>query len=1151
VIEAPARAEAPPLPATPYVGLVPYGEEDAPFFFGRDEEQRIIAGNLRASRLTILYGPSGVGKTSLLQAGVIHGLREQVIANVAAGGERAPFAICSFGAWRDDPLPALVEAIRASAVEASGGAELPPWWPGEPLVDTLRAWTERVRTLLVVLDQFEDYFLYHADEDGEGTFAAEFPEIVNEPNLRVNFVLSIREDAWAKLDRFEGHIPRLFANYVRVEHLRPEAAWQAIEGPVAEWNRRSPAEEQPYAVEQGLVRAVIEATAAGRLALAEGGEGGTPENAGTDAIEAPFLQLVMERLWRATVAAGSRELTLARLAELGGAERIVETHLHEALGGLSRDEQRLTADVFRYLVTRSKTKIAHSASDLAEWTNRPAPEVSRVLEKLCRGESGRILRPVQPPNETEAMRYELFHDMLAEPILDWRRGYEQRRARRRWAAVGAGLLALVAVFAALGAWALVQRDHAQSAADRARSATTSAGALAAAAKANDPTTALDLSLLLSLEGYRARPSVQAKSSMVAALQAAHSSGVRVIFRGHTDSVTAVAVSPDGRTLASASADGTVRLSDARGHRQLGVLRGHTDAVTAVAFSPDGRMLASASADGSIRLWDARTHEQLGLLRGGPFGGVAFDPEGRTLASAGDDATVRLWDVRSERQLGGPLRGHAGAVRGVSFSPDGRTLASAGADSTVRLWDVGGRRQLGRPLRHESGYEVTGVAFSPDGDTLASASQDGTVGLWDLRRQRARTLLRGHANWVLGVAFSPDGQTIASASADGTVRLWDVYWREPIGRPRHGHAGAVYGVAFAADGRMVASAGGDHTVRLWDVRGPVLEQGGYVSSVAFSSDGHTLASAGDDPAVRLWDARRRTPYPKLLRGHESKVLGVAFSPDGRTLASAGDDSTIRLWNVGDHRKRATVLGRHDGSVTSVAFSPDGRTLASAAGDGTIRLWDVRTRRESRTVRRDPDYLSAVAFSPDGGTLASASQDGTVRLWDVRTHRRLSKALRGHTKYVAGVAFSPTGGLVASASWDSTVRLWDARSHRQLAVLRGHTGAVQAVAFSPDGRTLASAGDDSTVRLWDVHTQRQLGRPLRHESGYYVRGVAFSPDGRTLASAGDDGTVRLWEHILWRNVAELRAEVCSLVVGNLTKGEWEQYAPGLPHQATCSS
>ena len=171
------------------------------------------------------------------------------------------------------------------------------------MTDALRAWTERVRTLLVVLDQFEDYFLYHPDEDGEGTFAGELPAIVNDPNLRVHVLLSIREDALAKLDRFKGSIPRLFSNYVRIEHLSRAAAREAIEGPLREWNRRQPSAEPPYEVGPGLVDAVIDATATGGVTLVR--NGGRAETAlDREHVEAPFLQLVMERLWRATEAEG-------------------------------------------------------------------------------------------------------------------------------------------------------------------------------------------------------------------------------------------------------------------------------------------------------------------------------------------------------------------------------------------------------------------------------------------------------------------------------------------------------------------------------------------------------------------------------------------------------------------------------------------------------------------------------------------------------------------------------------------------------------------------------------------------------------------------------------------------------------------------------
>ena len=326
------------VPETPYVGLVPYAAEDADFFFGRDHESRIVAGNLRASRLTILYGPSGVGKTSLLQAGVVHSLRQrarrggptQLYGEAGETIERRPLAVCTFRSWRDDPLPGLVDALRAAVVDAAGPEGLPAWQRGAPVVEAVRAWTTRVQAILVILDQFEEYFLYHANESGTGTLFEGFPALVNEPNLRVNFLLSIREDAWAKLDRFEARIPHLFANYIRVDHLSRAAGRAAIEGPVREWNRRLSPAEPSYTVEAALVDAVLNASASAGSA---GDDGASPGRAvaGGEAVEAPFLQLVMERMWRETVASGSRDLTLTTLDRLGGAAQIVENHLLESV----------------------------------------------------------------------------------------------------------------------------------------------------------------------------------------------------------------------------------------------------------------------------------------------------------------------------------------------------------------------------------------------------------------------------------------------------------------------------------------------------------------------------------------------------------------------------------------------------------------------------------------------------------------------------------------------------------------------------------------------------------------------------------------------------------------------------------------------------
>ncbi len=256
-----------PRPETPYVGLVPYREEDFGLFFGRDDERRIVTANLRASRLTILYGPSGVGKTSLLQAGVVHDLRDEVVTNAGTSAEHVPIAICPFRDWRQDPLPALMNAMHEAVCEATSGRDSgAAWQPGTSIVETLRSWAREVHTLLVVLDQFEDYFLYHAGESGAGRITDALPEIVNEPNLGVNVLLSIREDAWAKLDLFEGRIPRLFGNYVRVEHLNRVGAREAIERPIEEWNNRLAPGEHRYTLDPALVDAVIDAAASGGLA---------------------------------------------------------------------------------------------------------------------------------------------------------------------------------------------------------------------------------------------------------------------------------------------------------------------------------------------------------------------------------------------------------------------------------------------------------------------------------------------------------------------------------------------------------------------------------------------------------------------------------------------------------------------------------------------------------------------------------------------------------------------------------------------------------------------------------------------------------------------------------------------------------------------
>ncbi|OUL29260.1 hypothetical protein, partial [Nostoc sp. 106C] len=1084
-------------------------------------------------KLTVIHGQSGVGKSSILQGGLIPALQQQAI------GERdaLPILLRSYTDWVGILGRRLVESVeRLRGIYLTSAADI---------LAQLRNNAERNLLTVLIFDQFEEFFFVYKDQAQRRPFY-EFLRVCLDI-LFVKVILSLREDYLhylLELDRIFDL--KVINNNILDKNIRyylgnfsPADAKTVIQ---------SLTEKTHFYLEPNLIDELV-------IDLA--GDIGE--------VRPIELQIVGTQLQTEKIT------TLAKYRQAGTKEKLVERFLEEVIKDCGAGNER-TARLVLYLLTDEngtrplKTK-AELAVDLGV-----AEELDLVLEIFVK--SGLVLLLQESPAE----RYQLVHDYLVDLIRQQQgndlleelaREREQRlqaeenlqreqaakkvladanreaehkiKKGRNRLAMSSGLAIVLLVAAGLSALYAFNKIREANIANVGKQ-----DSLAKMAEAN---TNLENVNLQKRQTEKRLGEIQKKAQDLEnkkkGLETNYQEALKTQKTAEDKSKLAEQVTQQAElNLLTAKADlekvnqqaGTLQEKNVQAEERIKTANANVkdaeDKVKLAETQQKEAELKARQADEILK----QAQASLTQAQSAKIAAEAAQKEalqGTNLERAGVNALRQfeyaeleslmsamhsgkelknivkdgrpiekypafspiyaLYTILSNIKERNQFHGHQDGVYSMSFSPDGKTIATTSWDKTARLWNL-----QGQLLQEFIGHQdiVTSVSFSPDGKTIATASLDKTARLWNLQGQLLQEF-KGHQDSLTSVSFSPDGKTIATASWDKTAWVWNL--KGQLLQEFTGHQGGVTSVSFSPDGKTIATASLDKTARLWNLQGQLLQefkghQGG-VTSVRFSPDGKTIATASDDDTARLWNLQGQ--LLQEFTGHQGGVLSVSFSPDGKTIATASHDKTARLWNL--QGQLLQEFKGHQSSVFSVNFNPDGKTIATASPDKTARLWNLQGQLLQEFKGHQSSVLS-VSFSPDGKTIATGSSDKTARLWNLQG--QLLQEFKGHQDSVLSVSFSPDGKTIATGSSDKTARLWNLQG-QLLQEFKGHQDSVLSVSFSPDGKTIATGSSDKTARLWNL--QGQLLQEFKGHQSFYS--VSFSPDGKTIATTFDN-SARLW-------------------------------------------
>lgn len=1179
----------------PYVGPRPFTLDDRERFFGRKDDTDEAVSLVMAYPVVLIYALSGVGKSSLVNAGLVPLLREEgytvlpparVEGVLPAGIDRSALAseyvFHALSCWLDE-----------QSVPFNQAAEI----TGMRLVEFVERWLavrpeeEQESAPVLVFDQFEEIFTGHEArwKERDEFFAQVGEALTKHPELKVVFTL--REEFIARLEPFAGKFPRGLRVRKRLERLREDAARAAITKPVELFGVR---------YDEGVAEKLV------RDLLGVGNGDGGPEVLG-EFIEPVQLQVVCRNLWdklpadfkeHAVPGANGKPaerltITQAHLDAAGEVTTALSNYYNEALQAALQTCEIPEGQLRRWF---GETLIAGDGAGLGMGVVGQG-DTETIPELAVRALQERYL--VRHEKRGAAEWFELSHARFIKPILKSNAAWLEARSGPE--ATRGKLLQRVEELNQSGGcleeWELGQAEDFLTSRE---------------SRELGDRSAIEAMVQRSREHFQERKAAQEREAHLQAVRLAEKEREvrrQRVLLGVVVLLSALAILGYWRAARNAR---MARASSKVAKQSSRVAHATTVAVQsmeAVKTDPERAILLalysiakSPTPEGEAALRASFTASMIRLRLAGKDGHLdehgkpcsvltcAYSRDGRQILSGGLDGRVRIWNAENgqfQEILGEAEQQPADWVWCVAFSPDGKKVALASKDGSVRIWPypkpVGGPWPAPLIFRHtsvdsEKPTTVHGVAFDPSGTRLLATCHDGTARLWDLASGKETLRLAGHQGFVRSGFFSPFGNRVVTAAQDNTAKIWSLdplpvaadttavpVLTEPLQTltPLFAEDQGLWDAEFNLDGTKVITAGGDHMVTLWDAEsGRLLAEAGDHSGAVIAAkfvDDSTAVSVSIDKTVRVWKidaidefispdgivglvelpaapakARRYAlTATAILRGHTDFLRSVDVAPDRRRIATSSRDGTARVWQLPPQFEVASLPAGH--IVWDAAFNRDGTKIVTAAGPNPT-IWSLTNLNQELPHRQLPAHsgvVRSVAWSPDDRLIASGSTTGgIVKICDASSGAEVAAFDLPADGPVNSLAFNPLSRhLVATRGPSATI--FDLETKTSLSLTIPDTNVFSA-SFSPDGTRVITAHSDQLARLWDWRSAKIVSQSGGHAD--LVLDAAFSPDGTLIATACADGTITITDASFGQ-----RSEPLKEHEGQVRKIRFFQYGP----------